>query len=66
MAENNSEQEKILRLLRCDEIQGFLISRPLPESELVAFLRQALLRRAAKSMESTKITDGEAFALQII
>ncbi|HEX7327638.1 MAG TPA: EAL domain-containing protein [Casimicrobiaceae bacterium] len=28
------EQARILRLLKCDEMQGFLISRPLPEEEL--------------------------------
>jgi EAL domain-containing protein (putative c-di-GMP-specific phosphodiesterase class I) len=31
-------QAKILRLLRCDEMQGFYFSKPLPESELVALL----------------------------
>jgi len=28
------EQAKILRLLKCDEMQGFLISRPVPEQDL--------------------------------
>lgn len=28
------EQLRFLRLLRCDEVQGFLFSKPLPESEL--------------------------------
>ncbi|HLX27545.1 MAG TPA: EAL domain-containing protein [Casimicrobiaceae bacterium] len=28
------EQAKILRLLKCDEMQGFLVSRPLPEPDL--------------------------------
>ncbi len=32
------EQAKTLRLLRCDEMQGYLISRPVPEEELVALL----------------------------
>jgi diguanylate cyclase (GGDEF)-like protein/PAS domain S-box-containing protein len=32
-------QSNLLRLLRCDQIQGFLISRALPAPELVAFLR---------------------------
>ena len=35
------EQAKILRLLRCDRMQGYLISRPVPEVELQAILRQA-------------------------
>jgi diguanylate cyclase (GGDEF)-like protein len=33
------EQAKILRLLRCDEIQGYLISKPLPFDDMTAFLR---------------------------
>ena len=32
------EQAKILRLLKCDEMQGFLVSRPVPESQLRALL----------------------------
>jgi EAL domain-containing protein (putative c-di-GMP-specific phosphodiesterase class I) len=32
------EQAKTLRLLRCDEMQGYLISRPLPADQLVALL----------------------------
>lgn len=28
------EQAKMLRLLKCDEMQGFLVSRPVPEPEL--------------------------------
>jgi len=34
------EQAKILRLLRCDEIQGYLISRPLPFDEMTEFLKK--------------------------
>jgi EAL domain-containing protein (putative c-di-GMP-specific phosphodiesterase class I) len=34
------EQAKILRLLRCDQMQGFLISRPVPERELQKLLSQ--------------------------
>ena len=34
----DEEQAKLLRLLRCDEMQGYLISRPVPEGELVALL----------------------------
>jgi diguanylate cyclase len=32
------EQAKILRLLKCDEMQGFLISRPVPERDLRSLL----------------------------
>jgi diguanylate cyclase (GGDEF)-like protein len=33
------EQAKVLRLLRCDEMQGYLISRPVSESEIGTLLR---------------------------
>jgi diguanylate cyclase (GGDEF)-like protein/PAS domain S-box-containing protein len=34
------EQAKILRLLRCDEMQGYLFSKPLPMEGLVELLRK--------------------------
>ncbi|MGB5131731.1 MAG: EAL domain-containing protein [Steroidobacteraceae bacterium] len=34
------EQAKILRLLRCDEIQGYLISKPLPFDQMTEFLKR--------------------------
>ena len=34
----SEEQAKILRLLRCDQMQGYLISRPVPFNEMTAFL----------------------------
>jgi diguanylate cyclase (GGDEF)-like protein/PAS domain S-box-containing protein len=37
---DSDEQAKLLRLLRCDELQGFLFSRPLPFDELTALLRK--------------------------
>jgi diguanylate cyclase (GGDEF)-like protein len=33
------EQAKFLRLFKCNELQGYLISEPLPPDEVVAFLR---------------------------
>jgi diguanylate cyclase (GGDEF)-like protein/PAS domain S-box-containing protein len=33
------EQAKVLRLLRCDEVQGYLFSKPLPFDALTALLR---------------------------
>ena len=33
------EQAKVLRLLRCDEMQGFLFSKPVPFEDLTALLR---------------------------
>jgi EAL domain-containing protein (putative c-di-GMP-specific phosphodiesterase class I) len=32
------EQAKILRLVKCDEMQGFLFSKPLPADEVAALL----------------------------
>ena len=34
-------QSQLLRLLRCDQIQGYLISRPLDAAKLEAFLKQS-------------------------
>ena len=35
----NAEQARLLRLLKCDMLQGFLISRPLPPDQVPAFVR---------------------------
>lgn len=35
----SEEQAKLLRLLKCDEMQGFLFSKPLPAGEVQEFLR---------------------------
>jgi EAL domain-containing protein (putative c-di-GMP-specific phosphodiesterase class I) len=35
------EQAKILRLLRCDEMQGYLFSKPIPVDHLVALLAKS-------------------------
>ncbi|MGO9803009.1 MAG: EAL domain-containing protein [Steroidobacteraceae bacterium] len=37
----SEEQAKILRLLRCDEMQGFLISHPLSFEDMATYLRSA-------------------------
>ncbi len=34
------EQAKILRLLRCDQMQGYLVSRPLSFDDMTAYLRR--------------------------
>jgi diguanylate cyclase (GGDEF)-like protein/PAS domain S-box-containing protein len=36
------EQANFLRLLRCDEMQGYLFSKPLPMDALIALLRKSL------------------------
>jgi diguanylate cyclase (GGDEF)-like protein/PAS domain S-box-containing protein len=38
------EQRKMLGLLKCDELQGYLFSKPLPEKEAAALLRDARQR----------------------
>jgi diguanylate cyclase len=35
------EQAKLLGLLRCDEMQGYLVSNPVPASEFVYLLAKA-------------------------
>ncbi len=37
----SEEQAKILRLLSCDEIQGYLVSKPIPFEEMTEFLKRA-------------------------
>lgn len=37
----SEEQAKILRLLRCDQIQGYLISKPLPFDKMTAYLSRS-------------------------
>ena len=36
------EQAKTLRLLRCDEMQGYLFSKPIPFAEMSALLKQGM------------------------
>jgi EAL domain-containing protein (putative c-di-GMP-specific phosphodiesterase class I) len=35
------EQANLLRLLRCDEVQGYLFARPMPPAELEKLLPKA-------------------------
>jgi diguanylate cyclase (GGDEF)-like protein/PAS domain S-box-containing protein len=41
----SEEQAKMLRLLRCDQMQGFLFSRPLPAADVAAMLPRAFAAR---------------------
>ena len=43
------EQLALLRDFGCDQVQGYFISKPLPLTELVAFLSQAMGKREAAS-----------------
>ena len=38
---DSDEQAKVLRLLRCDEMQGYLVSKPVPRDQIAAMLRTA-------------------------
>ena len=40
---DSEEQVKYLQLLRCDEMQGFLFSKPVPAAEIEALLRRPML-----------------------
>ena len=42
------EQRKLLRLLRCDQMQGYLFSRPVAKDELETLLRSELSKVAAE------------------
>jgi EAL domain-containing protein (putative c-di-GMP-specific phosphodiesterase class I) len=35
------DQARMLRLLRCDQLQGFLVSKPIPMNELAGLLPSA-------------------------
>ena len=37
---DSEEQAKMLHLLRCDQMQGYLFSRPLPFDDMTALLRK--------------------------
>jgi len=47
---DKEDQEKLLRLLRCDEMQGYLFSKPLAPEALVALLTPASAAAAAKAL----------------
>jgi diguanylate cyclase (GGDEF)-like protein len=49
------EQLRFLHLLRCDEIQGFLFSKPLPPDLLVALLDTQFLQHVNGKIESQKV-----------
>jgi EAL domain-containing protein (putative c-di-GMP-specific phosphodiesterase class I) len=36
-----AQQAQLLRLLRCDQLQGYLVARPKPGDEIVPLLGQA-------------------------
>jgi PAS domain S-box-containing protein/diguanylate cyclase (GGDEF)-like protein len=46
---DSDAQQKILALLRCDQIQGYLISKPLPLQDMLAFTRRWVEGNAQQS-----------------
>jgi EAL domain-containing protein (putative c-di-GMP-specific phosphodiesterase class I) len=44
------EQQKLLRLLRCDQMQGYLFSRPIAKGALEEMLRREQIETAAESV----------------
>jgi EAL domain-containing protein (putative c-di-GMP-specific phosphodiesterase class I) len=46
---DSEDQAKILRLLRCDEMQGYLFSRPVPFDEMTALLKLSQVPTPAKA-----------------
>ncbi|KWV59003.1 diguanylate cyclase [Bradyrhizobium macuxiense] len=58
-----SEQQEFLRAHACDEMQGFLFSRPLPPRDLAELLRPAPMRASPSlqpALDDEATTDGEA------
>lgn len=53
------EQAKILRLVRCDQMQGFLISKPLAFDEMTKFLSRPPGWRRADACGSRRLSDGQ-------
>ena len=43
----SEDQAKLLRLLKCDEMQGFLFSKPLPAAEVARLLKEVAQRSPA-------------------
>jgi EAL domain-containing protein (putative c-di-GMP-specific phosphodiesterase class I) len=48
----NNEQNRFLKELFCDNVQGFLFSRPLPANDVTGFLQQHLMKLKDKLLPS--------------
>ena len=40
----SEEQAKLLQMLKCDELQGYLMSRPLQHASMATYLRERVMR----------------------
>jgi len=59
----NAEQEAFLRAHGCDEMQGFLISKPLPAQQMAELLRPVLLP-VAPPLQPEPAGEGAALRLK--
>jgi CheY-like chemotaxis protein len=50
---DSQEQANVLRLIRCDEVQGYLFGQPLPRDKLIEVLRE-LPQRATPAEQSAE------------
>jgi PAS domain S-box-containing protein/diguanylate cyclase (GGDEF)-like protein len=57
----SEEQSKLLRLLRCDEVQGYLFSRPLPFEQMTALLTGARTEKIGSVAESAALRANVSF-----
>lgn len=60
----NAEQEAFLRTHGCDEMQGFLISKPVPAKQMAELLRPALLPVAPPLQPEPDSNEAEASGLK--
>ena len=49
------EQSKYLKLLKCDEMQGYLFSKPLPSAQLIDLLRERARGRPSSGSRSASL-----------
>jgi predicted signal transduction protein with EAL and GGDEF domain len=61
----NAEQEAFLRTHGCDEMQGFLISKPLPARQMAELLRPMVLPVAPPLQPEPDPVATEAAALRL-
>jgi predicted signal transduction protein with EAL and GGDEF domain len=61
----NAEQEAFLRIHGCDEMQGFLISKPVPAKQMAELLRPVELSVAPALQPETDPAADEAAALRL-
>jgi diguanylate cyclase (GGDEF)-like protein len=61
----NAEQEAFLRIHGCDEMQGFLISKPVPAKQMAELLRPVELSVAPPLQPETDPAADEAAALRL-